>query len=63
MAQQGRKLAALAEDLSSVPRTHVRGSSEPPVIPAPRDPITSSGLPGHLHACVQMRTCRHTYVN
>lgn len=39
----------LPEDTSSVPRTHITGS-EPSVTAAPGDPISSSGLCGHLYS-------------
>lgn len=45
-AQRLRALAALAEDLSSVPG-FLSGSSQLTVSPAPGDPMPSSGFHGH----------------
>lgn len=38
--------AALLEDIHLIPNTYMR--AQPTVAPVPRNPVPSSGLPGHL---------------
>jgi hypothetical protein len=60
MAQWLRGLAALAEDLSSVPSTHV-GGSQVPVISAAGEPTPSCGLCGHCAHMHILYTDMQTY--
>jgi hypothetical protein len=48
---------ALAEDPSSALSTNIIGILQPPVTPAPGDPIPSSGIHEYLH------TYTHTHVH
>jgi hypothetical protein len=47
MAQWLRTPAALLEDLGLISSTHIAAHNYLYAIPIPRDPMPSSGLPGH----------------
>lgn len=63
MAYQLRSLAT-AEDLSSLPSvSHISANSQLPITPTSGDPMLSSGLCRHTHACAHTCTDTHTHTN
>lgn len=61
MDQQLRVNIPLIKYLNLVLRTHI-GESQPPVAPAPKDPMPSSGLHRFLHSCAAPSPHIHTYL-